>query len=156
MRWRRRDGLPNRQRQARTGSRDVRAGKPCPGSSTSAPCRPEKTCSKLATGTAGTDAPTTATATSIERRKPWPKRCPSGRDETETTLVSDEPQGPAFDSNTIGRPTPRKLITSWMERADLATMILPQVSYAKLSAWPDPRGLGVERQRVHWLRQSSR
>ena len=41
--------------------------------------------------------------------------------------MSDEPQGPAFDSNTIGRPTPRKLVTSWMERADLATMILPQV-----------------------------
>ena len=41
--------------------------------------------------------------------------------------MADEPRGPAFDSNTLGRPTPRKLVTSWMERADLPTMILPEV-----------------------------
>ena len=42
-------------------------------------------------------------------------------------IVDDEPQGPAFDSNTIGRPTPRKLVIAWMERANLPTMILPEV-----------------------------
>ena len=41
--------------------------------------------------------------------------------------MADEPRGPAFDSNTLGRPTPRKLVISWMERADLPTMILPEV-----------------------------
>ena len=41
--------------------------------------------------------------------------------------MDDEALGPAFDSNTIGRPTPRKLVTCWMEQAGLPTVILPEV-----------------------------
>ena len=41
--------------------------------------------------------------------------------------MEGEALGPAFDSNTIGRPTPRKLVTCWMEQAGLPTVILPEV-----------------------------
>ena len=36
-------------------------------------------------------------------------------------------KGPAFDANALSSPTPRKIVTCWMEQAGLSTMILPTV-----------------------------
>lgn len=38
-----------------------------------------------------------------------------------------EQEGPAFDSNTLSTPTPRKIVCCWMEQAGLPTLILPEV-----------------------------
>ena len=43
------------------------------------------------------------------------------------TVADDERLGPAFDSNILSRPTQRKLVGCWMDRAGLDTLILPQV-----------------------------
>ena len=50
-------------------------------------------------------------------------------------MAADARIGPAFDSNTLIRPTPRKLIGCWMDRAGLDTLILPQV-WRELTAVP--------------------
>ena len=39
----------------------------------------------------------------------------------------DEPLGPGFDTVTLLRPTPRKLVCLWMEQAGLRTVLLPTV-----------------------------
>ena len=39
----------------------------------------------------------------------------------------DEPLGPGFDTVTLLRPTPRKLVCLWMEKAGLRTVLLPTV-----------------------------
>ena len=41
--------------------------------------------------------------------------------------MSDEALGPGFDTVTLIRPTPRKLVCLWMEQADLRTVLLPTV-----------------------------
>ena len=42
-------------------------------------------------------------------------------------MSDDERQGPAFDSNTLIRPTQRKLVGVWMDDVGLPTLVLPQV-----------------------------
>lgn len=39
----------------------------------------------------------------------------------------DEALGPGFDTVTLTRPTPRKLVCLWMEQAGLRTVLLPTV-----------------------------
>lgn len=41
--------------------------------------------------------------------------------------MNDDPEGPAFDTNTLGTPTPRKLVCCWMEQSGLRTTVLPEV-----------------------------
>ena len=41
--------------------------------------------------------------------------------------MTDEPLGPGFDTVTLTRPTPRKLVCLWMEQAGLRTVLLPTV-----------------------------
>ena len=41
--------------------------------------------------------------------------------------VTDEALGPGFDTVTLTRPTPRKLVCLWMEQAGLRTVLLPTV-----------------------------
>ena len=41
--------------------------------------------------------------------------------------VIDEALGPGFDTVTLTRPTPRKLVCLWMEQAGLRTVLLPTV-----------------------------
>ena len=41
-------------------------------------------------------------------------------------MVAD-PLGPAFDTNTLTRPTQRKLVGVWMDDVGLPTLVLPQV-----------------------------
>ena len=41
--------------------------------------------------------------------------------------MTDEPLGPGFDTVTLTRPTPRKLVCLWMEQAGLHTVLLPTV-----------------------------
>ena len=41
--------------------------------------------------------------------------------------MTDEPLGPGFDTVTLTRPTPRKLVCLWMEQAGLRTALLPTV-----------------------------
>ena len=41
--------------------------------------------------------------------------------------MTEEPLGPAFDTVTLIRPTPRKLVCLWMEQAGLRTVLLPTV-----------------------------
>ena len=41
--------------------------------------------------------------------------------------VTDEALGPGFDTVTLTRPTPRKLVCLWMEQAGLHTVLLPTV-----------------------------
>ena len=36
--------------------------------------------------------------------------------------MTDEPLGPGFDTVTLTRPTPRKLVCLWMEQAGLRTL----------------------------------
>lgn len=42
-------------------------------------------------------------------------------------MDDDERLGPAFDTNTLIRPTQRKLVGVWMDDAGLPTLVLPQV-----------------------------
>ena len=41
--------------------------------------------------------------------------------------MTDEPLGPGFDTVTLIRPTPRRLVCLWMEQAGLRTVLLPTV-----------------------------
>ena len=41
--------------------------------------------------------------------------------------MTDEALGPGFDTVTLTRPTPRKLVCLWMEQAGLRTVLLPTV-----------------------------
>ena len=64
--------------------------------------------------------------------------------------MADDPRtGPAFDSNTLIRPTQRKLVGCWMERAGLPTLVLPQV-WRELTA--TPVGLSATRHVLAWRR----
>ena len=51
------------------------------------------------------------------------------------TATADERLGPAFDTNILSRPTQRKFVGCWMDRAGLATLVLPQV-WRELTATP--------------------
>ena len=42
-------------------------------------------------------------------------------------MVDSRRVGPAFDTNTLIRPTQRKLVGVWMDDVDLPTLVLPQV-----------------------------
>ena len=42
-------------------------------------------------------------------------------------MTGDERLGPAFDTNTLIRPTQRKLVGVWMDDVGLPTLVLPQV-----------------------------
>ena len=64
-------------------------------------------------------------------------------------MADDARIGPAFDSNTLIRPTQRKLVGCWMERAGLPTLILPQV-WRELTA--TPTGLSATRHVLAWRR----
>ncbi len=44
-------------------------------------------------------------------------------------MPADERVGPAFDTNTLIRPTQRKLVGVWMDDAKLPTLVLPQVRH---------------------------
>ena len=62
-------------------------------------------------------------------------------------MADSERLGPAFDTNTLIRPTQRKLVGVWMDDVDLPTLVLPQVrgeltkrpvvsrSFASSDAW---------------------
>ena len=50
-------------------------------------------------------------------------------------MAADGRVGPAFDTNTLIRPTQRKLVGCWMDRAGLATLVLPQV-WRELTSTP--------------------
>ena len=50
-------------------------------------------------------------------------------------MADDERLGPAFDSNILSRPTQRKFVGCWMDRAGLDTLVLPQV-WRELTATP--------------------
>lgn len=66
-----------------------------------------------------------------------------------TIMADGQRTGPAFDSNTLIRPTQRKLVGCWMERAGLPTLILPQV-WRELTA--TPVGLSATRHVLAWQR----
>ena len=40
-------------------------------------------------------------------------------------MVDSRRVGPAFDTNTLIRPTQRKLVGVWMDDVDLPTLVLP-------------------------------
>ena len=42
-------------------------------------------------------------------------------------MVDSRRVGPAFDTNTLIRPTQRKLVCCWMESAGIKTLLLPRV-----------------------------
>ena len=62
-------------------------------------------------------------------------------------MADSERLGPAIDTNTLNRPTQRKLVGVWMDDVDLPTLVLPQVrgeltkrpvvsrSFASSDAW---------------------
>ena len=74
----------------------------------------------------------TGLAAWIERRVLESTRC------FRHDIVTDEPLGPAFDTVTLIRPTPRKLACLWVEQAGLRTPLLPtvwdQLTYKRKSA----------------------
>ena len=65
------------------------------------------------------------------------------------TVPDDERLGPACDSNILSRPTQRKFVGCWMERAGLDTLILPQV-WRELAATPS--GMSPTSSVRAWLR----
>ena len=65
------------------------------------------------------------------------------------TVPDDERLGPAFDSNILSRPTQRKFVGCWMDRAGLDTLILPQV-WRELTATPS--GMSPTSSVRAWLR----
>lgn len=64
-------------------------------------------------------------------------------------VADDGRLGPAFDSNLLSRPTQRKFVGCWMDRAELDTLILPQV-WRELTATPS--GLSPASSTRAWLR----
>ena len=67
------------------------------------------------------------------------------------TVPDDERLGPAFDSNILSRPTQRKFVGCWMDRAGLDTLILPQV-WRELIATPS--GMSPTSSVRAWLRMA--
>ena len=65
------------------------------------------------------------------------------------TVTDDERLGPAFDNNILSRPTQRKFVGCWMDRAVLDTLILPQV-WRELTATPS--GMAPTSSVQAWLR----
>lgn len=65
------------------------------------------------------------------------------------TTAGDERLGPAFDTNILSRPTQRKFVGCWMDRAGLDTLILPQV-WRELTATPS--GMSPTSSVRAWLR----
>ena len=51
------------------------------------------------------------------------------------TAADNERLGPGFDTNILSRPTQRKFVGCWMDRAGLDTLVLPQV-WRELTATP--------------------
>ena len=62
-------------------------------------------------------------------------RSPRASRDGSTAVAGGEVEGPAFDTNTLTRPTTRKLVCCWMEQAGLPTVILPQV-WTELTRMP--------------------
>lgn len=58
------------------------------------------------------------------------RRKPRRRTVSETAAMDDSI---AFDTNMLSRPTPRRLMTLWLEQADCRTLVLPRV-YEELTA----------------------
>ena len=63
------------------------------------------------------------------------------------TVPDDERLGPAFDSNILSRPTQRKFVGCWMDRAGLDTLILLETAAEQVGVQPElgkGRGAGTD------------